>query len=205
MTRIESTTFGACKSLKSIELPEEIEEIGYMSFGGCEQLKEVQIPDGVTEIAETAFKYCTNLENVEIPNTVQKIAGNSFENTPWYENRTEEFVLAGDNVLIKYNGDDATIEIPEGVRYIGSEVFEGKEKVETIIVPKSVKEVAPAAFFYNDNLRSIVLENDNVILAADCIIKEDHVLTIVSPQGSTGQRHAEEYGEKLGIRWMELK
>lgn len=206
LRKIEMWTFFGCKSLKKVELPEGLEIIESGAFEGCERLQKVKIPNSVVEIERIAFSECISLESIEIPNTVQKIAGNSFKDTPWYEALTEEFELVGDNVLIKYNGNSETIEVPQGVSYMGEKVFYRNEKVETIIVPESVKEIGEFAITGNDNLTYVLLKNDNVILDFNSIDKVDeHILTVVSAQGSTGQKHVEEYGAKTGLRWMELK
>ena len=54
----------------------------------------------------------TDIINIIIPDTVSHIGYNAFKEQ-WYENLNDEFVIAGDKVLIKYNGTERNVEIPK--------------------------------------------------------------------------------------------
>lgn len=47
--------FVNCISLKSVTLPEGLEEIGQFAFSGCKKLKKIRIPSSVKKIDEYAF------------------------------------------------------------------------------------------------------------------------------------------------------
>ncbi len=64
---ITTRAFAHCKSLKSIELPNCITEIGEESFYGCESLKHLTIGNGVTKICIYAFYGCISLARMVLP------------------------------------------------------------------------------------------------------------------------------------------
>ena len=63
----------------NVVIPEEIEELGWLSFAGCESIKHVVIPEGITEIGCGTFKRCKNLQSVTIPKSVEEIDKSVFE------------------------------------------------------------------------------------------------------------------------------
>ena len=48
VTEIQSTAFGVCDALETIQLPSKLKTMGNYVFTYCAKLKEVAIPDGVT-------------------------------------------------------------------------------------------------------------------------------------------------------------
>ncbi len=65
----------------NVVIPEEIEELGWLSFAGCESIKHVVIPEGITEIGCGTFKRCKNLQSVTIPESVEAIDKSVFEDS----------------------------------------------------------------------------------------------------------------------------
>lgn len=69
--------FAECEYLEEIILQEgNLKLIGKNAFYNCKSLKAIDIPSTVTEIGETAFGYCTSLEKLIIPASVTKFTGN---------------------------------------------------------------------------------------------------------------------------------
>lgn len=58
--------FTSCKNLKSVKLPETLEEIGEMAFQNCTSLVSIEIPASVTKIGGSAFGGCSSLESVKM-------------------------------------------------------------------------------------------------------------------------------------------
>lgn len=45
------------------------------------------------------------------------------------------------NILIKYNGHDKNVVIPNGITSIGMEAFKDNNVLETVSIPESVEEI----------------------------------------------------------------
>lgn len=125
------------------------------AFANNNTIESVKIPESITTIKENAFLYCSNLESVFIPRQVQKIGNCAFEGTKWLEKQTEEFVIVGDGIFIKYNGEGGDITIPEGVKMI-NEVFAGRHgDIIRVILPESIREIGEESFYMCFNLKEI--------------------------------------------------
>lgn len=61
VTTLGWCVFSGCKSLVSIQLPENIKIIGENVFEGCEELNNFMIPNTLEEIGDRAFKGCARL------------------------------------------------------------------------------------------------------------------------------------------------
>lgn len=65
----------------NVVIPEEIEELGWLSFAHCDCVKSVVIPESVTEIGHCTFMGCKNLQSVTIPKSVEEIDKSVFEDS----------------------------------------------------------------------------------------------------------------------------
>ena len=141
------------KSLTSYEIGDDIENIGRLAFAES-GLKAITIPEGVTQIEYGAFMSCTNLDTVTIAETVTSIGTKAFEGTKWlndWKNATasgdaEDFLIVGDGILLAYRGTSEHVQIPEGVKQIGSEVFKGHTEILDVDIPASVVKINAEAF-----------------------------------------------------------
>ncbi|MCM1118983.1 MAG: leucine-rich repeat domain-containing protein [bacterium] len=139
------------QNLGSIDLPESMEEIGEFSFARS-SLQTVMIPEGVTSIGYGAFYHCDRLAEVSLPSTINHIGPKAFTYTRWVEqfyedaSNGQDFLIAGDGILIAYKGDAAQIEVPEGIRQIGPEVFQGHSEIMSVSLPESLEIIGEAAF-----------------------------------------------------------
>lgn len=141
------------KDLTNYTINEKINTIGRLAFAES-GLKEIIIPENVTDIEYGAFYGCTSLEKVTIPDTVKTIGTKAFADTPWLDNwlngesagDEDDFLIVGDNILIAYRGKNTFIEIPEGVKQIGAEVFKGHSEIKNVTIPDSVTKIEADAF-----------------------------------------------------------
>ncbi len=142
---------------------ETVERLNGESFSETnDTVTQLTIHEGVQVIGEGAFGKFTKLQKVDFASTVQRIGADSFKNTPWYKNNTAEFLVVGRGVLIKYEGDDSTITIPDNVASIDCSVFEGV-KCKTVIIPEQTTYIGSRAF--KDCTAEKVVIPDNLQLA----------------------------------------
>lgn len=137
------------QNIGSLNLPEGLEEIGEFAFARS-SLQEVVIPEGVSSIGYGAFYHCDSLTQVQLPATITHIAPKAFDNTAWvkqfYEQGTGDFLVAGDGILIAYKGNSTQVQVPEGIRQIGPEVFQGHTEIVSVSLPDSLEIIGEGAF-----------------------------------------------------------
>ncbi len=88
------SSFGS--SLKSINLPEGLIEIGEDVFSGCEELSDIQLPSTLRRIGESAFEYCDSLTSLTIPASMEKIEAGAF----WSCDALEEVTILSTTVSL---------------------------------------------------------------------------------------------------------
>lgn len=140
------------KDLTKYEIDEKIKIIGRLAFAES-GLKSIKIPENVTEIEYGAFMSCASLSEVAIPGTVSAIGTKAFEGTAWLEDwrsgngtNDSDFLIVGDGILLAYKGNEAHVELPDGVKQIGAEAFKGHTEILDVEVPASVNKICAEAF-----------------------------------------------------------
>lgn len=139
--------------LDVMSLPEGIRQIGQFAYSRS-SLRTAAVPEGVEEIAYGAFYHCDSLESAALPVTVRNVEPKAFSHTPWVdrflsgeavEGALGDFLLSG-GVLVAYRGNAREVVIPEGVRVIGAEAFQGHEEIESLSLPDSLIVAGEGAF-----------------------------------------------------------
>ncbi len=197
---ILSVAFIDCKSLKIIDIPEGINIIGPYAFARCHQLEEVTLPQSLKKIYGNAFKDCENLQSVEIPEGVERIDGSAFFGTAWEQTWGKGAVVAGKNCLLRYSGEEETIEVPEGVEYIGTGALYECNQMKVLILPESVKECDYYIVNDQETFQYLVVKNPEMKFPDGIPIRTGHQdITIIGEKGST----AEAYAEGMGYEFSE--
>ncbi len=147
---IKAKQFYRQAQLTEYEISNAVTYIGTLAFSRS-GLQEIVIPKSVTTIEYGAFYACLDLAEVEIPKSVTAIGSKAFEGTKWLNDwfaaEEEEFLVVGDGILIAYNGDAESVEIPNGVKQIGPDVFKDHTELRAITIPKSVTRIGANAFY----------------------------------------------------------
>ncbi|MBQ6209931.1 MAG: leucine-rich repeat domain-containing protein [Prevotella sp.] len=73
LTSISDNAFYNCKSMTSINLPDNVSIIGNTAFRNCINLTSIAIPNSVATIGGSVFAGCTALTSIEIPYNVTSI------------------------------------------------------------------------------------------------------------------------------------
>ena len=187
--------FCDCHSLQSVTIPESVRKISSYAFGES-SLQSVTIPKSVRSIGTSAFCECKNLTsvtfqdredapgmdhdifynspnitNVAIPRCVARIAHVLFENTLWLKKLGEFAVL--DHFLIKYQGRETNVVIPEEIEELGWYSFERCDCVKSVTIPESVTEIGHGSFRNCANLQSVTIpksveEIDKSVFEGSC-------------------------------------
>ena len=134
------------------------------AFYGNQNVTSVTISKNVGIIGSGAFNGCPLLEKVNIPDSVWGIYPDAFSDTPWYNNLTDEFAIVGDSILLKYNGKESNVVIPNNVKHI-ADAFLGNETIKDVVIPDSVYTIGCAAFSSSTLTRAQL--GNNVVLIED--------------------------------------
>ena len=155
LARIDGGTFRYCISLEDIDIPFSVTNVGANAFADCISLKEAMLISA-TNIGDSAFDNCQQLESVTLSRKLTVIGGFAFRDTPWLDAQTDDFVMIGKGLLIRYNGNDSEVQIPYGTTMI-TDAFADNYFVENVIVPETVIQIGANAFRDAVSLHNISL------------------------------------------------
>ncbi len=165
LVQIHSYAFADCENLKQFTFGNNLEGIGHYSFGGCRNLGTVTIGKNMEYISSAAFlgaaarfvvddanpKYASSgglLLNEEKTHLIQvpaALKGNV--SIPKTVTGISNYALA--------QGEYSSVEIPEGIRKVSRDWFQGSRYVKKIILPSTVKEIRGRRYGKNLGLESL--------------------------------------------------
>lgn len=198
VTSISTNVFSKQIYLSSVIIPDSVNSINTGAFSGCTYLTEITIPNSVTSIEMNAFTDCTSLAKVNMSTSLNTVGYNIFENTPWLDSLKDEFVIIGDSLLFHYNGSGGSVQIPNGVKYIGREAFYYNSSITEIIFPPSTTELCNDYF---DGiiqgclkLEKVTIPNTITKIEGDIFENCNRLTTFVVNAGSYAETYAKENG-----------
>lgn len=121
--RIGAEAFFAM-DIRTIDIPEGVEEMGEYAFHSCEELESVTFLGTLRRIESRAFMYCKKLRGIELPEGVEEIGEHAFEQCEALESVT----------------------LPDTLRRIESKAFAACLKLKRIELPAGIEYVAEDAF-----------------------------------------------------------
>ena len=169
--------------LTQLKLPNTLTSIGKYQFSGF-SLKIIEIPKSIKDIGEDAFSYFSDLESVFYDGTIEdwcSISFNSYDSNPMtFASKLYVLDNSGD---IEYNGNKyklltelnipstitsigtnqfsgfglKDIEISASIKSVGVGSFSGCSNLEYAVIPNSVMWIEDYAFSGCSNLKSIVI------------------------------------------------
>ena len=193
VTVIESYAFYNCTNLTSVEIPENVTNIGLGAFIGCMRLTSVTIPKNISVIERDTFKNCESLTSVEIPENVKSIGEDAFMGCESLTkiNIPDSLTDIGSNAFLYCSGVTA-FEVSENNPVYTSEngVLLSKDKSELICyccgspeteytVPEYVKSIDKYAFSGCKALNTVTL-NENITEIKDFTFSRCKNLTAVN-------------------------
>ena len=169
--------FSQCTSLESVSFDgvTKLAEISDYAFTGCTMLRAVAIPEGVRRIGTLAFYNCSRISSVSIPASVESIDFGALNYTRWYQDKSDDYLIVGDGVLIKCTAHPSVLDLSgKGIKMIGSSAFYHAEAsniaaaygykyadiLETIVIPEGVREIGKSTFEGCITLKNITLNKD---------------------------------------------
>lgn len=166
---IDEGAFSGCTKLETIIIPSSVKKIGNGVFKGCTNLKNIELSNGIEQIEGNAFYDCTSLQSIVIPDSVTLLGGQAFFNcnnlkTVELSKNLETLGTAG---LFQncYNLTKVT-NFPQNVTIIGNGAFRNCSKLETVDINfNNIKQIGEYAFWNCgkcESIQEIVLENEMI-------------------------------------------
>lgn len=162
---IEDNAFSYCESLKHIKLPKKLKWIApeILLFSGIES---IEIHENIREIGRWAFCGCNNLKSLVIPETVTSIGKGIVTAHEWFEgvvcNAPFYYHVENDALIDDVRGEmlccwttQKDYVVPECVKRIAD--FSMNKFVETITATHRVEAMDSDTFVGSDNLHKIDL------------------------------------------------
>lgn len=160
--------FEECRDLREMRIPEGVTEIPQGLFLHCERMETLYLPRSLTKISRIGTFYgCHFLEHIFFAGTKTELKSieNGFENavcTGYDESERNDpagFVIR-DGVLVRYEGLESTVIVPDGVHTIGEGAFGGwfrENYLYRLILPEGVTTFEDDAIFSTEYLTEIVI------------------------------------------------
>ena len=164
VTVIGKYAFRDNTELKSVLIPETVQEIMFWAFYGCKELKEVSITNGVRVIDES-FSDCEQLTRVILPQSLNQIDRYAFhrcrqltsivvdENNPYfYSKDLRIYSKDGKKLLRDFSSGSERYCVEEGVEEIDKDAFVNFSGVREFVFPKSVRVIPKLSGFALENI-----------------------------------------------------
>ncbi len=169
---ISTQAFDGCTGITELTI-DNVSNIEDQAFGNCSYLARLTFGDDVYAISSNAFKGCANLQAIHIGKNVPKY---TFWNTifPASLGALETITVSADNAnylstatnclvdkkdFTLYLGTNNSV-IPNTVKIIGVDAFNGCSGLSTINIPASVTEIRGNAFLNCTRLASVWCESE---------------------------------------------
>lgn len=151
-TRDGASSFVNCKMLKSVILPEKLEEIPTSFVEGCSALTTLVIPNTVTKIGKNAFKE-SGLTQITLPESLTTIEASAF-----YKTKLETITIPKNVTKIPtdcfYQCENLTRAMfPNTLTTIDARAFRGCSNLANIDIPTSLETIGVGAFGDCKNLK----------------------------------------------------
>lgn len=163
---------GLNRGIKSMILPDSVENIGASAFIRYAVLETVVLGDGVKTIAEGAFDKCYSLKTVYIGKSLNTIEGNIFmgsfglekfivdpENETFYSDEYGVLYNKKTKSLVAYpaSAPMTSYEIAEGTEIVSELAFQNSLYLKEILFPESLHTIETGAFLCASGIESITI------------------------------------------------
>ena len=165
-----------------------IENYGMVVFStedGADNIRSISMPDTYTWLASQAFVYCSNLESVKLSAGLESIPEQTFSKITQIgiSSSGEPYID-----VIAPGTKITSIDIPEGIKTIGTGAFRDCPTLTHVSIPSTVTEIQQEAF-RNTGLTSVEIEaaDQNVerSIGNGAFATNNNLATIDIPEGFT--------------------
>ena len=147
---------------ETVALPKSVKYIS-SAFKDNAIVSDIMFHSEVTGVSDNAFYGCGSIVEDILPDDFKNIGIYAFHNTGWHLSSEDEFLIAGDNVLIEWTGSDENVIVPEGVKSIAGAFYQ-KSSIKSVILPKSLQSISQNAFLNCTELESVEFLSEQTTL-----------------------------------------
>ena len=200
---IEEAAFSDCYNLTNLYIGNGLKRIGIEAFMNCYMLQNFKLPESLQCIKNKAFCSCHNMDSITFPVNVDTVGTGVLADCmrlkyiKWNAKHAHCSYSAGMSTLCTYMGYGAqtsstekdirdsikTFEFGDQVEEIPQYLCYKMKNIDSLYIPKNVRQIGKYAFKDTEMLRKIVVSQDNETFDSryDCnaIIKSDSSILIL--------------------------
>ena len=216
---VPDSCFENARNLRTVHFSDKVKSIGVHAFAGCIRLSKVELPDSIEQIGAFAFDFCTSLKTFILNNTISYISKGLFEYCSaltyikipanilsidvyaFYNAGLKEVEFASDSQLISIkegafaHSKIQTIELPNNLQHLYTEVFAFCRLLETVVIGNNLKNIANRTFLGCYALEKIYIPNSVERISIDAF-KECKNLYVY-----TNNKYVQTFCEAFDIPW----
>lgn len=136
---IGNKAFRYCYELKSVYFEATDIELGESVFSDCISLKHVTLPNNIKEIPERTFFNCPSIDNIVLPNTIVRIGEYAFNECSFQELTMPKNLKVIEDYAFQCCSELKTLKLNDNIEIVGSFAFSFCDKIEELLLPKSIK------------------------------------------------------------------
>ena len=164
LEEIASSAFKGCANIEKMNFPSTLKKYGTQAFYGCKKLPSVVIPEGMEIIPLGLLYGCESITEVTIPNGVKEVREKSFGNTGIKKLAFPDSITTIQRYSFVDSNKLEEISIGNGVKKLGEFVFDGCVSLKKVELGTALKVIYSNAFQDCTALESIVIpENVDAI------------------------------------------
>lgn len=164
-------SFISCMNKKShnINIPTNINTLGYRCFYDCENIKSLYVPPNISNIEKGAFYNCKSLEKIELPKELSDLKDETFYNCSSLQsiNIPDDVSYIGERCFLNCE-NLKEINFSNKVKSINDSAFKNCSNLTKIQIPNSVEVISKNVFFNCFNLEEVILP-DNIDILESCL------------------------------------
>ena len=119
------------------------------AFQSCNELTGITVPEGVTSIGRMAFAQCTALESISLPSTLNVIGSMAFTGTAYFcndDNMTDGLLFIGNYLVASSPNITGEIVLRDGTLGIGNMAMYSCSSIARVTLPETVRFIGEQAF-----------------------------------------------------------
>ena len=152
VTKIKNYSFRGAKCFTSLTIPNSVTSIGGFAFSGCSSMTSVTIGNSVVSISNRAFEGCSSITSLTLGNSITSIGSYAFSgcdslNAVYYTGDIQQWC----NIQFDTNSSNPL--------YSACNLFIDNELVTDLVIPETVTEIKPYAFYKATCLTLLTFSN----------------------------------------------